>query len=770
MSTGRNRMRELASGIHGMMMDAENKRLMEIGESITQLEAIEYDISLQFILLASAAYLRWAMPALFPDGGCDAPEDVITLMNRRFPGIFSSFGDVPVSPCSDEVWEILMGIMADSSEERDPRILGWLYQFFISGEHDRAVDALKRKKVTPDEIPAATQLFTPEWVTEYLVDNSLGIMWAASDPSGPPKESLPFLIRERIPAGNERSEGAGIPTVFDPCVGSGNFLVCAFDVLAGMFTQRGSTEKESASRILSGSLFGCDIDERMAALARFALMMKAVRYDPSIGDTAVCRNIVALTGPDRYAGAFAGDVEKEDSAAGDTLKKLVSAFSGVREYGSLAVLDGVDVSLLEKCERIVSEKLKAGVTGAGRMLDLIRQARMLSDRYDVVLTNPPYLSRYTGELKTFVTKHYPQYKKDLFGVFIYRSSRMIKENGFLGMMTPMVWMFIRSFEPLRRHILNDMSILTLTQMEYSAFDDATVPLCAFVLTGDASSGEGTYFRLADFPGGMDTQKEKLLEAVSDSGCPYRYTTDKGVFSLLPASPIAYWASPAMISAFGKGIPLGDIASSKQGLATTDNERYLRLWHEVDFSCIGFGMKDTEEAACSGYRWFPYNKGGDYRKWYGNNDYVVDYENDGESIKRSVMEKYPYLKRPDYVVKNTEYYFRPSASWSLISSSDTAFRYKDEGSIFDVAGMSLFSERDLLFLLALCNTKTAREILRIIAPTINFQCGDIARIPVIFPDEDTKGRICALAEENIEITREDWDSFEISWDFKRHPLV
>ncbi|MBR5419730.1 MAG: Eco57I restriction-modification methylase domain-containing protein, partial [Lachnospiraceae bacterium] len=517
----------------------------------------------------------------------------------------------------------------------------------------------------------------------------------------------------------------------------------------------------AVSEILSRQLFGTDIDERVVAMARFSLMMKAVRFDPDLTEDVVCENVITIreSGHDvKRLISLLGEKQGDLSAA---LQELADIYENAAEYGSITVLDSLDTAVLPLLRQAVSEGAASGTPGSHRALEMIRQTEILSRRYDVVVTNPPYLSRYGEKLKEYVSRHYPSFKKDLFGVFIRRCSRMMKENGYLGMMTPMVWMFIRSYEPLRRFIVSELSVQTLTQMEYSAFDDATVPICAFVLRGSSDKNEGTYFRLADFTGGLQVQKEKLLAAVADISCPYRYVTNKKVFSLLPGTCFAYWISPGMLSVFEKGTPLGGMAFPKQGLATTDNGKYLRLWHEVDFCSIAFGMKDTRQAASSGRKWFPYNKGGDFRKWYGNNDYVVDYENDGESIKASVMEKYPYLKNYGYVVKNTEFYFRPCASWSLISSSDTAFRFKPEGFIFDVAGMSLFSDEHLYFLLALCNSSVAREILRIIAPTINFQCGDIARIPVIMPDKETEERITALAEENMELCREDWDSFETS---------
>lgn len=769
MAMNRNEIREAALKIHDDLLAWETERLQspEKTESGQERKTAEYNISRQFILLLCSAYMHTAGPAMpsdpYPQG----------YLFERFPGIFGDFRDVvmPSDALLGEVTDVLEEIMEAGAENEGPQIMGRIYQYFTGNEHDRAVDALKRKKISAEEIPAATQLFTADWIVRYLVDNSLGRLWLNGHPGSALGESLKYLVRSDGAAVKEvRESPSDMPGVFDPCVGSGNFLIYAFDVLMRICMEKGLSPARAAQRILSEALFGADIDHRVVTLARFSLMMKAMNFGPDVRERDVCRNIITIREPDRDSILLACSIGGTQSRAAEVLRKLTEIYENASENGSITVLEEAETSLLPRCREILSDKAYAALPGAERLLDLVRQTEVLSCRYDVVVTNPPYLSRYEGQLKEYVAEHYPKYGKDLFGVFIYRCSRMLRDNGYLGMMTPMVWMFIRSFKNLRVYITSQMSVVTLTQMEYSAFEDATVPICAFVLGRDPDTDSGVYFRLTDFTGGMQVQREKLLEAVSRESCPYRYVTDGRVFSLLPDTPIAYWVSSGMLSVFEKGIPLGEIASSKQGLATTDNDRYLRLWYEVRFSDIGFGMNSTSEAASSGYRWFPYNKGGDFRKWYGNNDWVVNYENDGEEIKGSVMEKYPYLVRPDYVVKNTQFYFRPSASWSLISSSDTAFRYKPAGFIFDVAGMSLFCEEHLMYLLALCNSAVAREILRIIAPTINFQCGDIARIPVIMADEKTEKRIEELTEENIELCREDWDSFETSWDFRKHPLV
>lgn len=370
------------------------------------------------------------------------------------------------------------------------------------------------------------------------------------------------------------------------------------------------------------------------------------------------------------------------------------------------------------------------------------------------------MNKFDAKLKKHIADNFAEYKGDLFSVFMYHNFSFCTPDGYSAFMTPNVWMFIKSYEALRKYIINYKGISSLIQMAKGAFfKEATVDICAFVLH-NSYNDLGDFIRLEDFKGDMEVQKQKVLEALADKSCGYYYETDQTNFSKIPGSPIAYWVSENLLASFTNGNRLGNIADSKQGIATADNNKYLRLWYEVSVENVKFDAKTHEEASLCSEKWYPYNKGGEFRKWYGNNDFVVNWYRDGKDLRNDRKA----------VLRNRPFYFKPCFSWSLVTSSVAAFRYKPMGHIFDVAGMSCFSQTNLLYLLALCNTKVVMKILEIIAPTINYQCGDIANIPVIVTAKESKQNIEKRVESCINISRKDWDSFETSWDFKRNPLV
>ena len=709
--------------------------------------------------------------------------DICNEMSRALPNIFERISDPTELLFPSGLLDrdsFISRMTEDISEDdwkEDVRIIGWLYQYY-NEERKNSVISLNNPSVSKEDIPAATQLFTNEWVVRYVLDNSLGRYWVERNPESPLKDTLEYLV---LPETCEWKTQSGTIepeelTVLDPCMGSGHFLLYAFDILIQIYSERGYTSKEAARSIVKNNLYGLDIDDRAGQLASFAVMMKARQYDPDILDGSVSPNTLAFVESsfmdDLFISYFAG----KDKKIRALLEQLREAFRDAKELGSIINIGPFDPEPLYSRAKEMSGETPSDLLGmlyrdlvSDKLIPLIRQAEALFGRYCVVATNPPFLSKMNSVLKTYVKKHYTDYSGDLFSVFMYRNFGLCREGGYSGFMSPFVWMFIRNYEKLRKYILENKAITTLVQMEYSAFEDATVPICTFVLKNGPEDTKGCYFRLSDFPGGMDVQKQKVLHAIADRDCGYYYEVTSDAFAGIPGRPVAYWVGKAMARAFREGTPLSEAADLRQGLATTDNNRFLRLWYEVDYKDIVFGMKDTAQAEASGGKWFPYNKGGDFRKWYGNDDYVVDYSDDGREIKESVMAKYPYLKTPGFVVKNTGYYFKECISWSLISSAATAFRYKPEGFIFDVAGMSLFTEEDLYYYLGFCNTKIAYEALKIIAPTINFQVGDIARLPFI-KDDSRKDEIAGLVQENIEISKEDWDAYETSWGFKKDPLV
>lgn len=654
----------------------------------------------------------------------------------------------------------------------DIEIIGWIYQYYISEKHEEVVDPLHGKTVEKDDIPAATQLFTTKWVVQYIVDNSLGRYWIERHPESKLADHLEFFVKSKsddIKYIDEKISPEEI-RVFDPCCGSAHFLVYAFEVLLYIYLECGYSERDAAKSIVENNLYGLDIDNRAGQLAYFAVMMKARKCNRKILNGETAPNVTAIQesnsiNPD-YLSLF-GDLESKAHELLDNMKDAKDLGSIIRVKMTVEEL----TELKNKAEEIENNFYdnffdKARQSGiATEFIPLIEQAIILAQKYEVVATNPPYLNKFDKTLKKFVNDNYSEYKADLFSVFIYRNFGFCEKDGYSGFMSPFVWMFIKSYEALRQYVIHNKSFVSLIQMEYSAFEEATVPVCSFILKNGKETYKGLYFKLSDFKGGMDVQKQKVLEALADENCKYFFETSEDNFSKIPGSPVAYWVSKKFLEAFVKGTMLGNLADSKQGIATADNNRFLREWFEVDINKTNFSAQSHEDAKQSNKKWFPYNKGGEFRKWYGNNDYLVNWENDGLEIKNFFDNKGKLRSRP----QNLNYMFRQSVSWSLVSSGSAAFRYKSSGHLFDIGGMSFFSKNNLYYLLGLVNTKYSMEVLKIIAPTINYQCGDIACIPVIKSSE-VNGLVETLVKENIEISKADWDSYETSWDFKKNPLV
>ena len=609
-------------------------------------------------------------------------------------------------------------------------IIGWLYQYYITEPHNEIVNIYKGT-VKREDIPAATQLFTTDWVVRYMVDNSLGKYWIERNPQSSLREKLAFFVAPKngeIRFIDEKVEPQEL-TFFDPCMGSGHILVYAFDMLMEIYTECGYNTRDAASEIVRSNLFGLDIDPRAYQLAYFAIMMKARQYDR--------RFLTRGIEPQVYC-------PKKD-------EDLI-------EFGSLVKVDELGEKPQEPTELTLFNMDYEATLNDWNF------RRLLAQDYVAVCTNPPYLNKYNAKLKGFVNDKYKDYSGDLFSVFIYRNLQLCKPNGYCGFMSPFVWMFIKTYEKLREFIIRSRSITTLIQMEYSAFEEATVPICSFVLQNKKSDEAGLYFRLSDFKGGMEVQRKKVLEAIANPDCGYFYEAQQSNFSKIPGSPVAYWVSNGLLEAFDSGKSLDEIALARNGMKTGENGRFVRLWWEVAIADLNLYAKDWKSAVASKAKWFPYNKGGEYRKWYGNNDCIVNWENQGNEIfnhakadKRNVQD-YPL-----------ELKFIPSVSWSLVTSGQPAFRYKVYN-LSDIAGMSFFTkEPSLSLLLGFCNSKIALEILRILAPTINFQAGDIGRLPVVEYGDQAEG-ICNLVSSNIALSKDDWDSYEPSWDFKRHPLL
>ena len=647
-------------------------------------------------------------------------------------------------------------------------IIGWLYQYYNIEPHDKVVN-INGGPIKTNDIPAATQLFTTDWVVRYMVDNSLGRLYLEYFPDSPIKEALTYLLPGPIEKRTDEFDITKLK-ILDDAMGSGHILVYAFDLLIKMYIEQGYGQREAASAILAHNLYGLEIDKRAYQLAYFALMMKARQYSRRILNESVHHNLhVFETVDDVPNEAF--EKMKAPKEVIDDLKLLAATFKQAKLLGSIMHFDKqFDFDKLVSAVNSLPESTQLDLFGLQSAKDslhnILKIAQILQTKFDVVATNPPYLNRMNGDLKKYVKKFYKPYSGDLFSVFIWKNIEMTATNGYAAYMTPFVWMFIKTYEGLRKAILNTKQISTLIQMEYSAFEEATVPINTFVLKNKSDSeAEGTYLKLSDFKGGMDVQKKYVLKAVSDPSVGYLYRTKQANFEKIPGSPIAYWASKPLISDFEIGIPLKDLVDPKVGLQTGDNSRFLRQWFEVNVHNISFNTKSTAESLRSIKKWFPYNKGGSYRKWYGNFDYIVNWQHDGFEIKHFTFAN----GKQRSVIRNSNYYFREAITWSDVTSGHFSMRYRESGSIFDVVGMSLFSlKRDILEkILAFSNTKVMNFIMSLLNPTIHASIGYVSLMPIISSQDP---RVNSLSKESVDVTRNDWDTFENSWNFSKSPLV
>lgn len=660
----------------------------------------------------------------------------------------------------------------ENSSDNGTTIIGWMYQYYISERHNQVVN-MNKGNIKKEDIPAATELWTTDWVVRYMVDNSLGRYWIERNPKSPLKSKLRFLATSKdnsIPVINETIKPETI-TFLDPCMGSGHILAYAFDVFMEIYRECGYSDRDAAESILENNLYGIDIDNRAYQLAYFSVMMKARAYNRKIMTMGIEPHLTAIVetnGVDSlsYFGM------KQTNESKEMEKYLLKTYKDALELGSLIESEDKDYNTYEI---YLDDINNSGELSSDFYVwqeeiyplakSLVKQADILKRKFTITTTNPPYMGKMEGKLKQYVLDNYKDVSSDLFAVFIKRNFKFTQKDGYMGFMTPFVWMFIKSYGLLREYIINNKDITTLIQMEYSAYEEATVPICSFVLSNRKTENLGYYYRLSDFKGGMEVQKQKVLEANINKQCGYFYETHEDNFKKIPGSPIAYWISSKLITAFQVGRPLSPVCRPTQGLATGDNGRFLRLWFEVCYLNTSFDCDSCDSSTARATRWFPYNKGGEFRKWYGHNDYVVNWENDGFEIRNFKDEKGKLRS----VIRNPQFYFKECASWSKVSSGPIAFRYKPKGFVFDVAGTSIFSEnkRSLVYILGLCNSNVIMTILKAISPTLNYEVGQIANLPVIFDRQET---VVSITNDNISLSRQDWDSYETSWDFTVNPLI
>lgn len=658
---------------------------------------------------------------------------------------------------------------------REVELIGWLYQFYISDRKDEVFDGFKKnKKARPEDIPAATQIFTPKWIVSYMVENTLGKAYIDYEPDTPLKEQMKYLVEDQNTDHQPLIEDITELSLIDPAAGSGHILVVGFEWLYQMYIEQGYAPKNAAKAIIEHNLFGLDIDERAAQLARFAVLLKAALLleKRMIGDgrsflaerSVLLPHIYAF--PEVYhfsmeeVGLFTqGRYTEEITAAIRLLQKGKNIGSALRLSLSAEAQAHIkqqmthwDSTPLDIEQEVVYKHLRPYLT----------VALTLAQRYTAVVANPPYMgsANMNAELKTYLEKNYPMTKADLFAVFMEVCLVMSQDKGRMGMINQHSWMFLSSFEVYRKYLLQNFCIENMLHLGSRTFDEIggeVVQNTSFVLRNQVPNDEqkGNYYRMVDERNTTLKEQSFLMKKIFYPHIP------QDQFEKIPGSPIAYWASEKLLEAFSNGTKMSDVAEPRVGLQTGDNEKYIRLWWEVENEKIKYDNETLEETIDNGYKWYPYNKGGARRQWFGNYDYVVNWENNGVEIRNF----------KNAVVRNPTTYFKEAITWSLITSGGFSIRYREKGSIFDVSGMSAFFDngQDIKYILGLMSSKLSDYVFKILNPTVSLQVGDFKNFPVI-EDEDVKREVLPVVEECLAISKYDWNTFETAWDFTANPLA
>ncbi|HFO9548568.1 TPA: BREX-1 system adenine-specific DNA-methyltransferase PglX, partial [Escherichia coli] len=718
------------------------------------------------LLLAQCHALHGAMPFLF-----EAVNDEIELV-------------LPDNLTRTD--SILRGLVDTIPEEdwKQVEVIGWLYQFYISEKKDDVIG----KVVKSEDIPAATQLFTPNWIVQYLVQNSVGRQWLQTYPNSNLKDKMPYYIEPAEQTPEVQAQLAAITPssiepesikVLDPACGSGHILTEAYNVLKAIYEERGYRTRDIPQLILENNIFGLDIDDRAAQLSGFAMLMLARQDDRRILGRGVRLNIVSLQESkldiaelwsklnfhQQVQRGSMGDMFAEGTILANTdsteyklLMRTMALFTSAKTLGSLIQVPHEDEMalkvFLDGLYRLAVEGDIQQKEAAAELIPYIQQGWILAQRYDAVVANPPYMGGkgMNGDLKEFAKKQFPDSKSDLFAMFIERGFNWLKDGAFNSMVTMQSWMFLSSYENMRANILDKFTIETMVHMGNGVMKiafgtNATVFRNIYIPSyqGSFSYAENDDINDKGIPKEFPVSNERLKTAAADD------------FKKIPGTPIAYWMSESMRAIYDKYMPLKNIGDTRQGMATSDNNRFLRLWHEVNLDRICFSAENHDAAKKSHLKWFPYNKGGDYKKWYGNSEYLINWENSGEEVIAYASSLYGSASR---TIKSQSEYFKPCISWSKISSGNMAMRFYPAGYLFDVAGCCIFSENknDLLYLLGFTNSSVTRGLLKCTSPTLNYEAGQVAALPII---NLNKEEYAGYVEELIQIAKDDWDGFEVS---------
>lgn len=727
---------------------------LDSGKVAEYIESNDTEALYRYLLLTQCNALNSALPVMFERMGGYTEMLLPNNILRQDSVLGHMVSDIPEEDWQDAV-----------------QIIGWLYQYYNTELNAVVYDGnMSKSRIPKDLLPAATTIYTPDWAIRYMVENSLGRLWLEGHLNAELHDGWKYYLDEAEQEPDVKAQLVGLREeykiikpeeikVIDPCMGSGHILVYAFDVLMQIYTSAGWDQREAAQSILKNNLFGLDIDDRAAQLAYFAVMMKARQYDRRLLTRRIQPNIFSIRESNGIQAMTIEYFHNNDPKLKADIERIVTEMRDAKEYGSILNITPVDCTgLYARFDEIREDINMMQMPALEELLPVVKCAEVLAQKYDVLVTNPPYLgsSRFSTKLNDFVIANYPDVKADLSMVMYKHALRdMCKKNGFVSFITTTSWMFLSSFEKLRDFVLAGYDFESLVDFGTELFEGKVGhnPIVAWVNRKSHTDHAMTGIRLVDYC--YSRRDEKETEFFNKKN--YYYPKQSN-FSKIPGSPVAYWVSRQLFAIFQNCPSLESYAAPKQGLITGDNDRFLRYWHEVS-------LANTALERNSKMKWIPINKGGEFRRWYGNQDYVVNWENDGAEILNFKDENGKLRSRP----QNLAYNFRASLSWSLVTSGGFSVRFFPDYFMFNVAGISCFPSAHLSYILGLLNAKITSNITQMLNPTINMNAGDVAKVPIVINNEK-EAPVEFLVKAMISLSKADWDSYENSWDFKRNPLV
>ena len=722
----------------------------------------------KFLFIKKCNKLNEILPELFEEAE-DYSELLLPISINDEEGILRKL----VDEVSEESFDV--------EKEGQIEVIGWLYQYY-NEEKKKEVDqkTKKGKKVEQDDIPSKTQIFTPKWIVKYMVENSLGNLWLEGHPNENLEEKWKFLVKgekqeeeieSKLEKLNENYKEMKLEEIkiIDPCMGSGHILVYAFDVLLDIYSNLGYSNRDAVQSILENNIYGLDIDKRAYQLAYFALMMKAREYYKRIFSKKLELNICYTRESKDINKEIIDFISNGNNKIKDELDLIYNSFLDAREYGSLIEAPKIDyneiknrLSEIENTDfyNLFDELKKEEIKN--KFYYVIKTSEILSKKYEVVATNPPYMgsSIMDSKLSKYTKKNYPDSKMDMFAVFIEKCNSLTDKNGFCSMITMHGWMFLSSYEKLREK-MTLIETLNMVHLGTRAFDEISGEVVQTTIwiqrKNKINNFKGSYIRLVDFPGEKN-KRNKFLETIENKDKKYYFRKAKENFEKIPGMPIGYWASDKVIKIFEKNQKLGDIGEAKSGLQTGNNDKFLRQWFEVSNQKIGYDIKNLEDCKIKNYRWLPQVKGGSFRKWYGNFDYIVNYKNEGQEIKNY---------EGTGMLKNSQFYFLKGLTWSHTTSGSFAIRYLPKGFLFNVEAPTLYRLPNNYYFLGLLNTKITDLLFGLLNESMHYLVGDMIKLPVKYLEKEI---IDFIVQQNIMISKKEWNSRETSWDFEKLSLI